>query len=217
MEKENKNQNLWQGFADRNQLSANMVEKFKKYYNLMQNFNKFHNITAIENLEDIIEDHFEDSLALSDFISKFENSINCLADVGSGGGFPGIPLKIKFDQLKVILIEVSGKKLNFLESVIKELDLKGIETCSLDWRTFLRNTDFNIDLFCARASLSPNELIRALRPGCFYNNSTVIYWASQYWQPDKQELNFINETYSYNLSSKSRNLIFFKNSNYKKC
>lgn len=213
MEKENKNQDLWYNFASKNQLSNIQFEQFRTYYKLIQNYNKQHNITAIRNLEDTIRDHFEDSLILSNLINSTKNSVKSIADIGSGAGFPGIPLKIKFSYLKVILIEVIGKKINFLESVIKELDLKNIEVCQMDWRTFLRKTDYDIDLFCARASLQPNELIRIFKPSCFYKNSTIIYWASQYWQPNKSESNFTKDTYNYKLDSKNRKLIFFKNLN----
>ncbi len=218
MKKENKNPLLWQNFANKNNLSDEQLEQFKKYYELIQDYNKQHNITAIEDLESIIRDHFQDSLALSHFIKESDNNIKSIADVGSGAGFPAIPLKIKFKDLKVTLIEVTNKKINFLRSVIKELNLNNIETCNLDWRTFLRQSESDIDLFCARASLPVKELLRALKPNCLYKNSTIIYWASKYWQNQNLDLlkrtDFISKIYDYELDLKKRKLIFFsKNSN----
>ena len=68
------------------------------------------------------------------------NKVKVIVDVGSGAGFPGIPLKILFPHLGIILIEVNKKKQRFLQTVIRILELKDIEVCGLDWRTFLRKT-----------------------------------------------------------------------------
>ena len=87
MEKEIKNQILWDNFAKRNLLSSEQIDQFKKYYNLLIEHNKLYNITAITDLESIINDHFEDSLALSKAVD-LNNKV--IVDVGSGGGFPGI-------------------------------------------------------------------------------------------------------------------------------
>ncbi len=211
MEKEIKNQILWDNFAKRNLLSSEQIDQFKKYYNLLIEHNKLYNITAITDLESIINDHFEDSLALSKTVD-LNNKV--IVDIGSGGGFPGIPLKIRDNSLKVILIEVILKKVNFLETVIEELNLDNIETCNLDWRTFLRTSqeplENKIDYFCARASLHTDELLRLFKPSSFYKNSSLVYWASKNWIPTKEEKELIYKTYSYQNDNKQRQLIFFK-------
>lgn len=210
MVKKNNCQILWDQFYQENKLSIDQLEKFKRYYNLLIDYNKKHNITSIIDLKDFIINHFKDSLSLSYFIES-NKDINFIADIGSGGGFPGIPLKIKFDNLKVILIEVIQKKIDFLNIVIKDLDLKNIEISNLDWRTFLKNTNYKIDLFCARASLRPNELIRAFKPNSFYINSQIVYFANKNFEPNQSELKFISKIYDYDLDLKSRKLIFLKN------
>lgn len=211
MEKEIKNQILWDNFAKRNLLSSEQIDQFKKYYNLLIEHNKLYNITAITDLESIINDHFEDSLALSKAVDLNDKVI---VDIGSGGGFPGIPLKIRDNSLKVILIEVILKKVNFLETVIEELNLDNIETCNLDWRTFLRTPqeplENKVNYFCARASLHTDELLRVFKPSSFYKNSSIVYWASKNWIPTKEEKELIYKTYSYQNDNKQRQLIFFK-------
>lgn len=86
-------------------------------------WNKKINLTAIKQPLKIAEKHFIDSLAAASFI-KNKNSI---IDLGSGGGFPGIPLKIMNPLLNVVLVDSSRKKINFLKHVIRLLGLKGID------------------------------------------------------------------------------------------
>ena len=86
-------------------------------------WNKKINLTAIKQPLKIAEKHFIDSLAAASFV-KNKNSI---IDLGSGGGFPGIPLKIMNPLLNVVLIDSSRKKINFLKHVIRLLGLKGID------------------------------------------------------------------------------------------
>ena len=84
------------------------------------------NLTAITEKEDVIIKHFADSLLLSKYKDLHEN-IDVI-DVGTGAGFPGIPIKILFPHLKVTLIDSLNKRLKFLDDVISELELDGIET-----------------------------------------------------------------------------------------
>jgi len=86
-------------------------------------WNKKINLTAIKQPMQIAEKHFIDSLAAASFIKNKKS----LIDLGSGGGFPGIPLKIMNPVLNVVLIDSSRKKINFLKHVIRLLGLKGIE------------------------------------------------------------------------------------------
>jgi len=96
-------------------------ELFEKYYSLLIEYNKKFNLTAITEREEVINKHFVDS------------SLSCgkvcgqtLLDVGSGGGFPAIPLKIMNDNLSVTMLEATGKKCEFLKTVVKELGLTNV-------------------------------------------------------------------------------------------
>jgi 16S rRNA (guanine(527)-N(7))-methyltransferase RsmG len=190
-------------------LSSLQIGQFKKYLELLQEWNDKFNITAHNDPLDIITFHFFDSLALSRHydLSKIESC----ADVGTGGGFPGLPLKIMYPHLQMVLIEVNGKKREFLAEVVKQLGLEHVEISGLDWRTFLRHAEFTIDLFIARASLQPDELLRIFKPSSPYQSSQLIYWASENWEPTDEQCTLIVNDVSYDVGSRQRRLICFKN------
>lgn len=99
------------------------LEQFSKYYEMLVETNKVMNLTALTEPEDVAVKHMIDSLLAYD-AELFKGKT--LADVGTGAGFPGIPLKIYCPELKVVLIDSLGKRLKFLEQVIAELGLKNI-------------------------------------------------------------------------------------------
>lgn len=103
-------------------LDKEQQEKFEKYYELLVFYNKKFNITAITEKEEVIKKHFIDSALGKELLTK-----GMLIDVGAGGGFPSIPLKILNDKLNMTLLEATGKKCEFLKTVIKELKLDNIE------------------------------------------------------------------------------------------
>lgn len=98
------------------------LEQFSRYYELLVETNKVMNLTAITEPEEVAVKHMVDSL----LAYEAEMAGKTLADVGTGAGFPGVPLKIYCPELKVTLIDSLGKRLRFLQQVIEELGLKGI-------------------------------------------------------------------------------------------
>lgn len=212
---EQKQLNIWISFQTKNQLTNEQLKTFQDYYLFLIQENKKYNLTNITDLSSVIFDHFQDSIVLSKFIDL--NKINTIADIGAGAGFPGIPLKIIYPELKIIFIEVIHKKLNFIKSCLKYLKLdKQNLFIDLDWRTFLRNTDadtnYDIDIFCSRAAISPKELIRIFKPSSKYKSSLLVYWASKLYLPTKTEQPFIIKKEDYTSNDKERHLIFFKES-----
>lgn len=199
---------LWKRFIDKHNLNEKQSNCFKKYYDMLIDFNNIHNVTAITDLKSVLDYHFSDSLVLNSLIDC--STINSASDIGSGGGFPGIPLKIKYPHLKLVLIEVVQKKVHFLESIVKALDLKDVEIYDQDWRTFLRKTNYSIDVFCARASLQPEELVRVFKASSPYNESKLVYWASQSWSPDESINSFIKNEQAYKVGDKNRRLILLE-------
>ena len=104
-------------------LSPEMQEKFNIYKDLLIFYNKRFNLTSITEERDIFVKHFLDSALSKDLFVDKSNVI----EVGSGGGFPSIPLKIVREDLNFTLLEATGKKCTFLKEVIKELKLEGVE------------------------------------------------------------------------------------------
>ena len=98
------------------------LEQFSRYYELLVETNKVMNLTAITEPEEVAVKHMVDSL----LAYEAEMAGKTLADVGTGAGFPGVPLKIYCPELKVTLIDSLGKRLRFLQQVIEELGVKGI-------------------------------------------------------------------------------------------
>ncbi len=199
---------LWQNFVKNEQLTPRQEQQFRTYTDLLLEWNEKTNITRITSLADILEYHYRDALHLDRFIDM--QQVKTICDIGTGGGIPGIPLKIKYPHLHVVLIEVNGKKIAFLRDLIETLGLENVEIVDLDWRTFLRQTNMPIDLFVARASLPVVELVRALTSGTPYHHSTMVYWASMRWFPIEQEKAYIKRDEAYELGDKMRRYIFLK-------
>lgn len=202
---------LWNEFFLRHHLNSVQQEYFKEYYNRLVSTNALHNITAILDLNKVIEDHFNDSLALADFIDC--TNIKRLGDIGSGGGFPSIPLKILYPHLSLVLIEVNAKKRTFLNELISAFNLTDTVVSEYDWRTFLRKTDYQIDYFCARASLLPEELIRVFMPSSPYKKGSLVYWATGHWKPTDIVAPYLYDSYNYHIDTglerKERKLVRF--------
>lgn len=199
---------VWGSFVGRFSLTAKQQEQFLSYLAYLIQENKKFNITAITDFESIVGDHFTDALALSEKIDL--SACTSLIDVGTGGGLPGIPLKIMYPHLQILLIEVNQKKVTFLEEVAVRLGLENVEVCDVDWRSFLRGYDQEPDLVIARASLSVEELQRMFKGSSALRHSTLVYWASKYWNATQREAQFLDREESYSVDHKLRRLIFFK-------
>ena len=106
-------------------LSTKQVEQFMKYKELLQEWNQKMNLTAITEDEEVITKHFLDCMTINKAI-EMDNQ-KTVIDIGTGAGFPGLVIKIAFPHLKVTLVDALKKRLNFLEVVINELGLTGIE------------------------------------------------------------------------------------------
>lgn len=197
---------VWEDFQENEKLTSEQLAQFQKYANYLLECNELFNLTAITDLSGVVRQHFQDSLALAKFVDMAQ--IKTIADIGTGGGFPGIPLKIMYPHLNVVLMEVTKKKQDFLTDVVKILGLENVEICGLDWRTFLRTTKFDIDTFVTRAALNDLELSRLFKPGCVYKNATLVYWASKDWEPHTKIEPSISKVESYRLGNKDRRLIF---------
>ena len=132
------------------ELSDVQADKFINYAELLKDWNTRINLTAIEEDKDIIIKHFIDSLTIAPYLIKGGLSI---IDVGTGAGFPGIPLKIVIDNLKVTLLDSLDKRIKFLNEVINTTQLKDINAVHGRAEDFGANPEYRekFDISTARA------------------------------------------------------------------
>ena len=130
-------------------LSNNQLEQLDKFYHLMLEWNEKINLTRIIEEKDVYLKHFYDSLTLYKMIDLNKNINIC--DIGTGAGFPGMVLKIIFPTLSITLVDSLLKRVNFLNHVIKELNLKDIEAIHIRAEDFAKNNKEKYDVVTCRA------------------------------------------------------------------
>lgn len=107
------------------ELTEKQFQQFIQYYELLVEKNKVMNLTGITEWEEVVQKHFLDSLSLV-YAVDIEDGMKML-DLGTGAGFPGIPLKIAFPQIDIVLLDSLNKRIKFLQEVIDTLGLKKIK------------------------------------------------------------------------------------------
>lgn len=154
-------------------LSDEQVEKFNIYYNYLIEENEKFNLTAITAPEDVVLKHFIDSCLGNQFI--LDNSTVC--DIGTGAGFPAIPLKILNPTLKITMVDSLNKRVNFLNSVINILGLEDVVALHNRAEDFLREKEYreHFDFVVSRAVASTNTLLELTIPSLKNGGKAIFY------------------------------------------
>lgn len=143
-------------------LSVEQLDKFYRYMALLIEWNDKMNLTAIIDPEEIILKHFIDSLTILKYIKENEK----IVDMGTGAGFPGIPISIMCSKNKITLVDSLNKRLIFLQEVIKQLELKNVETIHARAEDFGKNKIYReqFDVATSRAVANLSTLSEYLLP-----------------------------------------------------
>ena len=148
-------------------------EKFEKFGEMLVSFNKMCNITSVSDEKGIFYKHFLDSAVGESLFSEGANVV----EIGSGGGFPSIPLKIVRDDLNFTLVESTGKKCTFLNRVVDNLELKSVQVENIRAEDGARDKKMRekFDFACARAVARLNTLCEYCLPYVKVGGKFIAY------------------------------------------
>lgn len=160
------------------ELSEKQMEQFLQYYDMLVEKNKVMNLTAITEFDEVVEKHFLDSVSLTKKIDLHQ-PLKVL-DLGTGAGFPGIPLKIVFPELEITLMDSLNKRVLFLQDVISSLQLQDIEAVHGRAEEAARNKKYRegFDLCVSRAVANISTLSEYCLPFVKIGGSFISYKSS---------------------------------------
>ncbi len=150
------------------------MRQFERYLELLQEWNEKINLTAITQREEVYLKHFYDSLTAGLYVN-FNEGVHSLCDVGSGAGFPSIPLKIIYPDLQITIVDSLNKRITFLQKIVEELGLSGVSLYHDRAETFGQNKEFraSFDFVTARAVARMSVLAELCLP-LLKKNGTFI-------------------------------------------
>ena len=154
-------------------LKQTYYNKFETFKNLLKEYNSRYNLTAVRDDEGIYFKHFLDSVAGEELFERDAKVV----EIGSGAGFPSLPLKIIRDDLSFTLIESTGKKCDFLKAAVNELGLGGVEVKNIRAEEGAKDPEFRekFDICCARAVAALNTLSEYCLPYVKVGGKFIAY------------------------------------------
>lgn len=192
------------------------AEKFERYYDLLTFYNDKFNITAITDKKEVIVKHFIDSVYPYEYFGNLR-----MIDVGAGGGFPSLPLKILNDGINLTLLEATGKKCEFLKTVIIELKISNAEVVNLRAEDAGKDINFRekFDYAVSRAVARLNTLSEYCIPFVKIGGEFVAYKGDAEEEIKEAENAIktlgarIGKVEKYDLDGAKRTLIYIKKIN----
>lgn len=171
-------------------LTDAQFDQFISYYNMLVEKNKVMNLTAITEWDEVVLKHFIDSLAIGQFYDIKDQKI---IDIGTGAGFPGIPLKIAYPELEVVLVDSLNKRVKFLNDVIEKLGLQKVIAIHGRAEDIGRNYEYreNFDLCVSRAVANLSTLSEYCMPLVKVGGNFISYKAGNLEEELKKSKNAI--------------------------
>ena len=195
-------------------LSEEQINQFIRYYEMLVEKNKVMNLTAITEFDEVIEKHFLDSLSLIK-VYDLTKEVSVL-DMGTGAGFPGIPLKIAFPELKVTLVDSLNKRILFLQEVIDTLQLKNFDALHARAEELGKNKSYReqFDLVVSRAVANLASLGEYCIPFAKLGGNFISYKSGEIEEEVKNAKNAVfllggkvKEVYKFDLYEQKRSFV----------
>lgn len=155
--------------------SERQIKQFEDYYRILIEWNHVMNLTAITEYEEVVEKHFIDSLSIINAVD-FSEIFNII-DIGTGAGFPGIPLKIAFSDINITLLDSLNKRVKFLNEVIEQLGLNNINAIHGRAEDYAKQKEYReqYDLCVSRAVANLSTLSEYCLPYVKINGLFIPY------------------------------------------
>lgn len=153
------------------------IDKLYIFYQKLVEVNQYMNLTAITEMEEVIYKHFLDSILILKYFPEIKNEKIRIIDIGTGAGFPGLPLAIVCDDIEIYLLDSLNKRINFINTIIKLLSLKNIKAVHGRAEDFAKKSDFReqFDFSLSRAVANLSTLSEYCIPFVKKNGRFIAY------------------------------------------